>query len=210
MPGYDAIVVPGGGVRPGGELPPWVTPRLDRALALAGPAWLLLLSAGTPHHPPPLDEHGFPWTEARAGARYLAARGADPARILLEESSFDTIGNAYFARTIHAAPAGFSRLLVVNSNFHMPRTEAIFRWIFALPGPGACSVSFECVPDTGAAPAALALRAIKERASLQEVERLAATLRTLPDLHRWIFTAHRAYAFPGERGDAPGDTPLYA
>ncbi len=133
---YDAILIPGGGVRAGGELPVWVTRRLDRALERAGNAWLVPLSAGTPHRPPPLDDCGFPILEARAGADYLAARGAAPERILIEAASYDTIGNAYFSRVVHAIPRGFRRALVVTSEFHMPRTEAVFRWVYGLAGPG--------------------------------------------------------------------------
>src|SRR5215472_440663 len=148
MMAYDAVIIPGGGVRPGGELPAWVKPRLDRALELAGDAWLMPLSAGTPHRPPPLDAHGFPILEARAGAEYLIARGADPRRILMEAASYDTIGNAYFSRVIHAIPRGFRRVLIITSEFHMPRTEAAFRWIWEMPAPGgACTLEFECVPD---------------------------------------------------------------
>ena len=51
-------------------------------------------------------------------------------RILAETCSYDTIGNAFFARTVHTDPRGLRRLLIVNSKFHMPRTEAIFRWVF--------------------------------------------------------------------------------
>ena len=57
MPDFDAIAIPGGGVRAGGELPPWVTPRLDRALAIARSAYSMPLSGGTPHRIPP-------WTSA--------------------------------------------------------------------------------------------------------------------------------------------------
>jgi uncharacterized SAM-binding protein YcdF (DUF218 family) len=210
MATYDAIVIPGGGVRAGGELPPWVTPRLDRALAVAGQAYLMPLSAGTPHRPPPLDESGFPWTEARAGAHYLVARGADPARILMEESSYDTIGNAYFSRLLHALPRGFERLLVITSAFHMPRTEAIFRWVYGLAAPGVpCAVDFESVPDSGIDPAMLAARIEKEQTALQAVATLRSEIRTLAQMHAWLFTVHGAYSWKPERAVPPENAPLY-
>ena len=58
---------------------------------------------------------------------------------MLEENwSLDTIANAFFLRTIHTDPAGWTRLeevledvyrrlLVINNEFHMPRTEEIFK-----------------------------------------------------------------------------------
>ncbi len=207
---YDAIAIPGGGVCAGGKLPPWVTPRLDRALAVAGGAYLMPLSAGTPHRAPPLDEHGFPWTEARAGARYLAAHGVDRERILMEESSYDTIGNAYFSRMIHAAPRGFARMLVITSAFHMPRTEAIFRWVYGLEGPGApCAVDFEEVPDCGIDPQALAARGEKERMALDALAALRAEIRTLAQLHAWLFAVHGAYSWQAERAAPAQNPPLY-
>src|SRR5436309_11511249 len=59
-----------------------------------------------------------------AGARYLLERGAEPGRILMEAVSLDTIGNAYFSRLLHVIPREFRRVLVVTSDFHMPRTQA--------------------------------------------------------------------------------------
>jgi len=210
MANYDAIVIPGGGVRAGGKLPPWVRPRLDRALVVAGPAFLMPLSAGTPYRPPPLDERGFPWTESRAGARYLVERGADPTRILMEESSFDTIGDAYFSRMTHAIPRGFERLLVVNSQFHMERTELVFRWVYGLEGPGAnCAVDFEAVPDQGMDLDSLALRAAKEREAMEALEKPRKEIGTLAQLHNWLFTVHGAYSWKEQRAVPGWQAPLY-
>jgi uncharacterized SAM-binding protein YcdF (DUF218 family) len=195
MTQYDAVIIPGGGVRPGGELPAWVKPRLDRALELAGDAWLMPLSAGTPHRPPPLDARGFPILEARAGADYLVSRGADPRHILMETASYDTIGNAYFSRVIHAIPRGFRRALVITSEFHMARTEAAFRWIWEMPAPGgACPLEFQSVPDEGHDAKMLALRQEKERSGLVVLESLRQRIRTFSELHRWIFAEHGVYS----------------
>ena len=201
---FDAIFIPGGGVRKEG-LPPWVAARLDRALELAGDAFLVPLSAGTPHRPPPLDERGFPITEARAGAEYLVERGADPKRVLIESASYDTIGNAYFSRVMHAIPRQFRRALVITSAFHMARTEAAFRWIYGLPGPGVpCELAFEAVPDTGIPPDILKTRTEKEATALAALEETRRALTSLVDLHLWLFTTHGAYAVtrpPGSTAD---------
>jgi uncharacterized SAM-binding protein YcdF (DUF218 family) len=207
---YDAILIPGGGVRSGGALPEWVVARFDRALERAGDALLIALSAGTPHRPPPLDERGFPVTEARAGAEYLARRGVAQARILLEESSYDTIGNAYFSRVVHAIPRGLTRLLVITSEFHMPRTEAVFRWVYALPGPGpACSLDFESVPNLGIEGAALAARIEKERASLANFEQERAGIGTLAQFHEWLFEEHDLYRAAPRPARRPIDVSTY-
>ena len=189
---YDAVLIPGGGVREGGLLPPWVALRFDRAIERTGDALLIPLSAGTPHRPPPIDERGFPITEARAGAEYLVRRGVDPRRIAIEESSFDTIGNAYFSRVIHAIPRGLRRILVVTSEFHMPRTEAAFRWVYGLDGP-ACELEFESTPNLGIEAVALRARVEKERAGLASLELLRGTIGSMAEFHAWLFAEHGVY-----------------
>jgi uncharacterized SAM-binding protein YcdF (DUF218 family) len=195
MASYDAMLIPGGGVRAGGVLPSWVAARFDHALAVCGNAFLMPLSAGTTHRPPPLDERGFPITEAAAGARYLVERGIEPGRILLEAASFDTIGNAYFSRVVHVMPRGFGRLLVITSEFHMPRAEAVFRWVYSLEGPGSpCSVDFLSTPNTGIDDASLHRRMAKESASLELFEGHRSRIGSLAELHHWLFADHAAYA----------------
>jgi hypothetical protein len=188
----DAILIPGGGVRAGGELPPWVANRLDRAVERRGEASLIVLSAGTTHRPPPLDEYGYPLFEATAGARYLLSRGVPQQRILEETASYDTIGNAYFSLVIHVVPRNFRQLLVITSAFHMPRTQAIFKWIYGLGGIS--GLSFEAVPDAGMDDAVLQFRREKEAASLAVLNGLQGKLNTLAGLHEWLFTEHAAYA----------------
>jgi hypothetical protein len=113
----------------------------------------------------------------------------------MEESSYDTIGNAYFSRVLHAIPRGFRRALIITSEFHMPRTEAVFRWIWGLAAPGGeCALEFESVGDEGIEAEVLALRREKERAGLTRVEELRGRLRTFEELHQWMFTEHGVYS----------------
>src|ERR1700682_5838027 len=132
MQDYDAILIPGGGVREGGLLPSWVLRRLDRAVQLRRDAYIETLSAGTTHRPPPLDEGGFPIFESVAAARYLIGAGIPPEHILTETHSYDTVGNAFFSRVLHVDLRGFRRLLVITSDFHLARTQAAFNWIYGL------------------------------------------------------------------------------
>lgn len=196
MSDFDAVIVPGGGVLADGTLPPWVRARMDVALEVAGGAWIIALSAGTTHKPE------APVFESVAGARYLAERGYDPGRILMEWSSYDTIGNAYFARMHHTDPAALERLVVVTSEFHMERTEAVFRWVYGLP-PNLVDyrLDFRSAPDEGLDEATLAARRDKERDGLEKVRVLAEGLRDLTSFHRWLFTEHGAYA--AARVDTP-------
>jgi hypothetical protein len=197
---WDAVLVPGGGLRPDGSLPPWVVRRLDRAVEVRSDAYVLPMSRGTVHKPPPLDDRGFPVGEADACAAHLRGRGVPDDRILVESFSVDTIGNAYFARVVHTDPMGLRRLHVVTSRFHRERTEAVFRWVYGLDVDG-YGLSFESVPDDGIGPAALAARVEKERAGLAALRSTIERTRTLAALHRWLFFEHAAY-----RGIRPAPT----
>lgn len=188
----DAILIPGGGVRSGGELPGWVVNRLDRAVECRGDAYLIALSAGTTHRPPPVDPNGYPIFEAMAEARYLLRCGVPRKRILTETASYDTIGNAYFSLALHVLPRKFRHLLVITSAFHMPRTQAIFEWIYGMAGIG--GLEFDAVPDVGMDPAVLQARRAKEADALSRLPALQNRLRTMQDLHHWLFTEHSAYA----------------
>ena len=194
---YDLIIVPGGGVRPEGTLPPWVRNRFDRALEIRQNEPILCLSAGTVHKPPPLDDKGFPILEAAVGAGYLLARRLDPASILTETASWDTIGNAFFARVLHTDPRSWRRLLVVNSAFHMERTQAIFRWVFSLSPDSGYTLAFETVPDVGAPEEDFERRRVRERLSLERVWELCGRIRTMPELHQFLFFEHGVYSVEG-------------
>jgi uncharacterized SAM-binding protein YcdF (DUF218 family) len=199
------MLVPGGGLRPGGALPPFVLDRLEAARALAGEAPIIPLSATTFHCPPPLDAAGYPMLESVAAARALLARGVPKARIWAETASLDTIGNAFFARAIHTDPAGLRRLLVVNSAFHMPRTRMVFDWVFGLPPADPPYVlRYHTVPDRGLMAAGLEARRAKEAARMEDLHRTIPRISSLAALHRWFFTEHRAYAAGTDhRSDAP-------
>ncbi len=197
---YDAVLVPGGGFRDR-SLPPWVKNRLDRAFAVCRECKhiIITLSAGTTHKPLPTDDEGFPIFESVAAANYLISLNFPPRRILCEISSYDTIGNAYFSRMIHAEPLVLKKLLVITSEFHMPRTKAIFKWIYGLPLPNSLNeykLDFEAVPDinTGLDEETITARSLKEKAGLERVQRQSRQMRNIRDFHHWMYTRHGAYA----------------
>ena len=192
----DAVLIPGGGLSASGEVTPWVQARLERAIALTPPPQFFIpLSAGTPHKPPPLDVEGFPILESVAAAHYLQQRGIEGDRILPETVSLDTIGNAYFARVQHVEPLQLKRLHVITSAFHLPRTQAIFTWIFSLPPfTEPWQLTFEAVPDVGMADAAWQARCDREQASLAAFQPLKLRFSNLAAMHRWLYAEHGAYA----------------
>ncbi len=191
----DAILVPGGGVRSNEVLPLWTQRRLNRAIEQRQNAYIIALSAGTTHKPPPLDADGYPIFESVAAARYLCQQGVPPEKILVETSSYDTIGNVYFSRMIHVEPLNLKRLLVITSEFHMARTKAIFDWIYRLEGlPLDCQLSFQTVSDEGIDKALLEARQQKEEKSLNALLETASKIHSLRAFHQWLFRDHGAYA----------------
>ena len=76
----------------------------------------------------------------------------------------------------------------------MLRTEAVFRWVFALTGAGAgCKLDFLSMPNTGIPEASLRARIEKERASLALFRSIQPRIASLAELHLWLFTEHGAY-----------------
>ena len=193
----DAVLIPGGGIGEDGQLPEYVRARFDRALEYQPRFWIAL-SAATPHRPP------RPRFESHAGAEYLESRSVPRRQVLTETSSYETIGNAWFARMLHAEPRGLRRLLVINSEFHIARTETVFRWVFgATPG---YQLRFDWTPDVGISPEGLAERRAKEERALGGAKALAARLTTVEALHEWIYSEHDAYAWwSAERAFTPKD-----
>jgi hypothetical protein len=195
MPNFDAILILGGGVREGGQLPPWAAARFDLALEKESGEPFVCLSAGTTHRPPPL-EGGFPIPESVAGARYLLSRGVVSERIRMESLSCDTIGNAYFSKLLHVDPPGWTKLLVITSAFHMRRTRAIFEWVYGFEN-AKYDVEFAGADDRGLAPEFLEYRIRKEQQAFDSFEQTRLVVNSLSALHHWIWTAHGAYSASG-------------
>ena len=72
--------------------------------------------------------------EATASAAVIINEGVEPADVFVETTSFDTIGNAFYSRNDHCSLAGWRRLLVITSEFHLARTKAIFDWVYGAAG----------------------------------------------------------------------------
>ncbi len=175
----------GGGLDSEGRLPPWVARRFDRAMEIAAGGKIIALSAGSPHK-------ASTAVESVVGAEYLLARGYPRESMLREASSYDTIGNAYFARVIHTDPAGFRKLCVITSDFHMPRTEAIFRWIFGADAAG-YELTFEATAS-GLHEEPFRKRVAREQQSLDLLAPRFSELKTMNAIHKWLFSEHEIYS----------------
>ncbi|DBB06064.1 TPA: hypothetical protein ACH3X3_009634 [Trebouxia sp. C0006] len=191
----DAVVVLGGGLNPQGGIPRWGQRRLDTALQIYRQP-----GGGTPHKPAVLSDSGHVVHEGSAYAAYLLEQGVPAEHVLKEVSSYDTVGNAYFSLVIHALPADWRKLAVVTSDFHMPRSQAIFDHCSHLAAlwkgqKGWFEMSFHAASDEGIfAEDVLEARKQREEESRQTWFINTQKLKTLPDLHSFIHTEHTCYS----------------
>jgi len=192
----DVILIPGGGLNAKGQLPPWTIARIETALThYHQGSFMLCLSAGTVHKPPPRNNDGYPIFESRAAARYLLDQGIPENSILIECSSYDTIGNAYFSRMEHVQPARFQTIKIVTSQFHLRRLELAFKWVYQLsPTPYPFQLQFIASPDRGMNKDLLQARREKENKSTAKLQKLSAGISTLKEFHTWLYSKHEAYA----------------
>ena len=190
MQKFDCILIPGGGLLEDGSLPPWTIARLNYALSVKDECrWFILLSGGTVHKPPPVNADGFPLFESRELAKHLVNAGINSNRILTEISSYDTIGNAHFARMLFTEPLKLQKLLVITSEFHMPRTKAIFEWVFHLPPlPFKYQLDFDSTPNEGLSFETLAARIQREESSLENLRNTIQKINTLDKFITWLYT----------------------
>ena len=113
---HDAVLVLAGGVGTDGRPHEAVLRRLRRAARLHSAAKqrghrlaIVTNGGGTTHKPKWVSPAGYAVPEAALMGRELHRLGVDPSDVYLEALSDDTIGNAYYARTIHADPARWRR-----------------------------------------------------------------------------------------------------
>lgn len=110
----DVILVMGGRLN-SGEMTREFQARLDEAARLAAICPIIVLGG--------VASNGGP-TEAAAGQSWLIARGLDETRIILEETSRNTLENLAHARDLMRR-RGFRRPMLVTSRYHLARTSIL-------------------------------------------------------------------------------------
>lgn len=123
----NVIVILGGGINPDGSLPNTSRNNTDKGIELfkKSVSNLIIMSGGISFQ----LKYKPPKTEAKAMKDYAVQAGVPEDNILLEEDSKDTIGNAYFTKIDFLKPNNWKNLVVTTSDFHMKRTEYIFKKI---------------------------------------------------------------------------------
>ena len=126
---YDAIILPGGGVKLDGSIDEAVKDRLDKAIQLydMGDAQPIVVCGS----------HGYKGTvrpvisEARAYANYLEGKGVASDDIYLESESQETLGNFLFAKMNIIMHHEWSNFLVIpTQNQTTERIEYLLQKIF--------------------------------------------------------------------------------
>lgn len=123
----EVIVVLGGGLTTNDTLPPHVRARLKTALKLMRKKNIpRIICAGwygfTLSHIPRISE-------AHVMKIFLRQHGVPSNAILCEEQSKDTIGNAFFVKTLFLNRFKWNNVTVVTSRFHAKRTRYIFQHV---------------------------------------------------------------------------------
>ena len=83
---------------------------------------------------------------------------------------------------------------MITNRFHMPRVEAIFSTVLSLEPQWQGELKFVPVDDIGMEAAVAEGRRAREAESGKSFKEKALAWKTLQDLHRFVFSAHNAYA----------------
>lgn len=115
---FHCAIVLGAKVMDDGTPSPALARRVAHATTLvhSGRVAHLLMSGGAVNHPVP---------EAQVMRDLAMAAGIAADRIVIEDRSRNTIGNARYCAPIIAAH-GWTRLLLITDSFHLPRARLIF------------------------------------------------------------------------------------
>lgn len=224
----NAIFVLGGGVPDSIDHPPeYVERRCDDAAAIVkrsngrstwnrsgdNPLPILCLSAGTAHLPQLLSTDGLPVWESTACAAYLAKNHGISQNVYVETTSYDTIGNAFYARTSHTDVNGWRNLMIITNEFHMARTKIIFDWIFLQCDKDGrrpkYNLNYLSSENVGLSEEAVQARKEREAKSEETVrEKLSPKYQSLKDVwgflnqHHSLYTASKLVERARGNGDA--------
>ena len=123
----DCILVLGAGITKEGELTQIGRSRVEKAVSSyrSNQSSRLIFSGKYSYRLTFIP----PKTEAQAMKEYALALGVKLEHIYLEENSMDTLGNAYFSKQI-LFKYNWKNILIITSNFHLARTQYIFKKVF--------------------------------------------------------------------------------
>ncbi len=123
----DAIIVLGGGLTPKGELNDASRSRVEELGRIykryLKNKRLKIIFSGKYGF---LSSKEFKTSEAALMKKKALELGIEKKRILIETKSQDTIANAYYTKKQFLEPRKLKNIIVITSDFHIPRTAYIF------------------------------------------------------------------------------------
>lgn len=180
---------------------------------------VLCLSAGTAHLSQALSQdqasHNttspmlpkLPVYESTVSARHLHNDFGIPlSQIVLETASYDTIGNAWFARINHlemlsdenSSDQTLQPVYIITSSFHMPRSKLIFDKTLTLnDGDKKWERIYIETADDGLSQDLVDARTCREMASIENLKNKFKDVHTMKDLYRFVNFEHRMYCASG-------------
>lgn len=120
----DVIIILGHSVSPDGSLPDIPKLRVQKGVELfkEGLAEYIIVSGGHPFAIKDVPSR----SESAAMKEYAVAQGIPTDKVLEEKESKDTLGNIYFCKISFLDPNNWKNIIVVTSDYHIPRTRYIF------------------------------------------------------------------------------------
>jgi len=198
----QCLVLLGGGVNLTGKLPLWTEQRCDLAIKYyhehknEEAIYFIATSAGTYHYPTPRDGNNFTIYECDLIVEYLVKNGIKQDLIFREWTSYDTIGNAYYLRTLFTDIQEWYNLTIFTSDFHFKRSKTIFDFVFSLnDNEKKYNINYIISNDSTIDKYKLKKRIIKENESNNNFIKYMKkfNIKTLKDFHNWLYNEHTCY-----------------
>ena len=196
----DGIFVLAGGINKKGECHEWVKRRLQLAYLIHTETDkpIYCLGGGSYHIEPILNKKNYVIHESTACAEYLIQLGVNSSKIYKEWSSYDTIANAFFGFTNFIIPLKLKNIIVITSDFHLPRTKVIFLWIKKIFNSN-INIHFLSVTDENIDDSIILNRIEREKNSLNSIQtHVIDKIQLIEQFHIWFYTQHKAYCANSE------------
>lgn len=192
----EYIFVLAGGMKNSQQNHKFVESRLNRAVeefTKTDDAIIVCMGGGTYHKPPFTTNHGYVIHESTCCAKYLIKNyNIEPNKIMREWSSYDTIGNGYFAFMHWIYPLKLPNFTVITSEFHIKRVKVIFDYFNTLFEVNA-KINYIATNNSEMNNTVLGTRIEREQNSIISFRRTIKKLQTLKQFIEWFYTDHSAY-----------------
>jgi hypothetical protein len=206
------VIILGGGIGESGKLPEWSEDRCKLAVDYYFKNKNLYnivfipTSGGTYHYPNPVDKLGFTIFECNLMTEYLLKHNIPEENIFREYSSYDTIGNAFFVKTLFTDIRKWYDLIVITSDFHMSRSMEIFNFIFTKLDN---KYKIEYKNCNCRIFENLNKRLLKEDQSKFYFLKQMLNINNIEGFHKWFYSNHECYKSLQKERKIPDSNLLY-